>query len=45
MVGDLIDDSADATRDDRPTLSHRFGDGEAEALGEALLGRDAGVSL
>ena len=44
-VDDLVDDAADGARDDRPRLPHRLGDGEAEALGEALLDDDRGVAL
>ncbi len=34
-----------AARDDRAALPHGLGDGESEALGEALLGDDTGVAL
>ena len=44
-VLDLVDDPADRARDDRPRLPHRLGDGQPEALGEALLDDDGGVAL
>ena len=44
-VLDLVLDAADARGDDRPALPHRLGDGEAEALGEALLHDDVGAPL
>ena len=37
-VRELVADSADAARDDGARLAHRLGDGEAEALGQALSG-------
>ena len=39
-VDDLVLDAADRAGDHRPALPHRLGDGEAEALGEALLHDD-----
>ena len=44
-VDDLVLDPADAAGDDRPVLPHRLGDGEAEALREALLHDDRRVAL
>ena len=42
---DLVHDAADGAGDDRPSLPHRLGDREPEALGKALLRDDAGVAL
>ena len=42
---DLVDDSADGARDDRPRLPHRLRDGEPEPLGDALLDDDGCVAL
>ena len=39
-IDDLILDPADAGADHRPALPHRLGDGQPEALGEALLHDD-----
>ena len=44
-VHDLVGDAADGACDYRAALEHRLGDGQAEALGEALLRHDRGVSL
>ena len=44
-VLDLVLDAAHVRRDDRAALPHRLGDGEPEALGEALLGHDVGAAL
>jgi hypothetical protein len=44
-VDDLVGDPADGARHHRPRLPHRLGDGEPEALGEALLHDDRRVAL
>ena len=44
-VDDLVLDAADAAGDDGAVLPHRLGDGQAEALGEALLHDDRRVTL
>ena len=44
-VDHLVDEAADRAGDDRPRLQHALGDGQPEALGEALLHDDAGVAL
>src|SRR5215831_754552 len=45
VIADLVGDAPDRARDDRPFLPHRLRDGEAEALGEALLDDDRRVAL
>ena len=44
-VHDLVDDSTDGTRYDRPRLPHRLRDREPESLCEALLRHDARMAL
>ena len=44
-VDDLVLDAADAAGDDGAVLPHRLGDGQPEALGEALLDDDLAVAL
>ena len=44
-VVDLVGDAADAGGDDRASLPHRLGDGQPEALGEALLHHHVGAGL
>ena len=42
-VLDLVLDAAGRRGNDGPPLPHRLGHGQAEALGEALLGHDVGA--
>ena len=42
---DLVANTTDPTRHDRPSLPHRLGDGQAESLREAFLHDDVCVPL
>ena len=41
----LVDDATNGRRHDRLGLPHAFGDGQAEAFGQALLHDDGGMTL
>src|SRR5207302_2468957 len=45
LMLDLVFDPADTTRDDRASLPHRLGDGQAESLRKAFLNHNVGAAL